>query len=116
MIEGEVLGVKSADAEAPRVGSSAAHVWKVKPNLEDLALGTLKQFLAAAWGDQGEDDEAWQDIAEKTFEGGELTNAVMVLECIDKETKAGNPFTLHKWLRLAEPADIDRLEGVEQIG
>lgn len=75
--------------------------WVVKMS-QDAALGNIKGFIAAAMevdpdSDQISDSE-WEDNCEAAVDDDNpLAGTIVDLECSDITTRAGDPFTLHRW-------------------
>ena len=108
VIETTVRGTKSDHDAAPQPGEVAAQVWNAG---KVMALSTWKGFLIGAYelspADQEEmDDASWEALSEETIEGNALKGTNLVLHVWEKLTKAGNPFTMHKWERVATPEDL----------
>jgi hypothetical protein len=109
VVETEVVGVHSEHDDAPQIGATAAHVWNAGNGKEDIARSTWMQFITAATG-KGQKEltgAQWAKAsANATGDKQPLTGKLMRLDVFMTTTKAGNPFTNHKWLREAAPDDL----------
>jgi hypothetical protein len=112
VIETTIRAAISDHDAAPDVGESAAHVWSASGDKRELGLSNWKAFLKAAFGiDEAEKrltDSDWEELSNGVIEDDLAVGKLMRLECWMKQTKSGNPFTMHKWLR--EATDADRAE------
>lgn len=113
VVETEVLGVSSDSEDAPHVGATAAHVWAAGGDKKDIARSTWMGFLTAAVG-KGQKEHTgaqWAKIsANATGANQPLAGIVMRLDVFMTTTRAGNPFTQHKWLREATPEDLEKFD------
>lgn len=81
-------------------GTKASWVVNLK---QDAALGNIKGFLAAVNGiDPGNEEAVNAEVTEAVCELAvskeqPLTDEEVMLECTMIETRAGKPFTLHRW-------------------
>lgn len=95
----EALIIES-DCPERQPGMVASWVVNLK---QDAALGNIKGFLAAANGISPTDEERVNsEITEEVCELAvsdlqPLAGVRVRLECTVIQTKAGNPFTLHRW-------------------
>ena len=109
IIETEVVAVKEGTGKL-KAGQRAAHVWSTAGGQikEEMAIRTLMSFLCAVLQVRPTDktDEEWLGIIDSVFEQNILEGTVMRLECTEITTKAGNPFTKHRWLRIATEDDL----------
>lgn len=110
VIECKVLHTVSTDAKAPMPGAVAAQVIKVSGDdmKKQMGLSNWKGFLGSVLGSDADNltDQEWAQISSSAVEENQLAGQVIKLDCYMKETKAGNPFTVHKWLGKATDADL----------
>lgn len=98
--------ILESDQEERRVGTTCSWVVSMK---QDAAMGNIKGFIAAANGiDPNDKDKVDAEVTEEAAEfvvsaENPLKGVTMGLECVPIKTRAGNPFTLHKW-QVAEAA------------
>lgn len=110
IIETEVLGARSDHDAAPDVGQMASHVWNAG---KEMAIPTLMEFMCALYGvesPQAVDDAVWEKRAKKVFGKNGAEGQVMRLDVFMTTTKAGNDFTVHRWLRVATDADFEEFD------
>lgn len=89
--------ILESNVAARAVGSKAS--WVVSLS-QDSALGNIKGFCLAASGDpETVIDEAAVEFAVSSV--NPLAGTVLDLQCTDILTRAGKPFTLHKWITTA---------------
>ncbi|MDP6424616.1 MAG: hypothetical protein QGG14_07725 [Planctomycetota bacterium] len=99
VVECKVLGALSESPTAPVAGALAAHVWNASGDKRDMARATWFGFLCACFGveQSAYDNAQWKQISEQVIEHGALNGKIQYLECFNKPTRAGNPFTKHNW-------------------
>jgi hypothetical protein len=95
IVECEII--ESNNEKRPE-GFSAS--WVVKMS-QDAALGNIKGFICAAYdcAESDVDEDACELIVD---EANPLKGTILNLECVDITTRAGTPFTLHKWSKYAD--------------
>jgi hypothetical protein len=92
--------ILESDNAERRQGMRASWVVNLK---QEPALGNIKGFVAAANGiDPADEKQVNAEVTEEVVEfacgdDNPLEGTIMELECVAITTRAGNPFTLHKW-------------------
>lgn len=100
VIETKVLAAVSSAEDAPEVGDTAAHVWKVSGDKKQVGLGTWMQFMCAVLGMNQDDqtDDEWETISNDVIDNNAFEDIDMLLECHNIVTQAGDNFTKHTWI------------------
>lgn len=101
IVEGKII---KSDCPERKVGMKCSWIVNLA---QDAALGNIKGFIAAANGIDPTNeeevnanvDEAACDVA--VSEDQPMRGQLVDLECVMIETKAGKPFTLHRWSPVA---------------
>ena len=89
------------DTNADGVQAGSSYCWAHNLSNKWYGLSNAKQFLAAILGMSATSPEARaidKKILEQSFSDQQpLSGEVVPLSTIPKESKAGNPFTVHNW-------------------